>query len=415
MKILVVNSGSSSLKYQVIDMQANEMLVKGNYERIGQANSFLTHKVRGIKHKFEHEVKNHEEAIQFILARILNRHYGVMESLDELAGIGHRVVHGGEKFTSSVLITEEVIKEIEKCSDLAPLHNPSAVAGIRACRKIVPQMKMVAVFDTSFHQTISKEKYIYPIPYEYYEKYGIRKYGFHGISHQYVSQRVAELMKQDIKDLKIISCHLGQGASLCAIKDGKSVETTMGLTPLGGIPMGSRSGDLDPSVVTYLIKKSEKPTVGVRELTKTDHKELSPDEIEEILNKKSGVYGISRISLDFRDIELDALSGGHHAKLALEVFDYRVAQEIAKMAVAMGGVDVITFEAGVGEKGDLDRKHICEYLGILGVKLDEEKNHEAKGEEKEISNSHSKVKVWVIPTNEELMIAKETYALIEKR
>ena len=415
MKILVVNSGSSSLKYQVIDMQTNEMLVKGNYERIGQANSFLTHKVRGVKHKFEHEVKNHEEAIQFILARILNRHYGVMESLDELAGIGHRVVHGGEKFTSSVLITEEVIKEIEKCSDLAPLHNPSAVAGIKACRKIVPQMKMVAVFDTSFHQTISKEKYIYPIPYEYYEKYGIRKYGFHGISHQYVSQRVAELMKQDIKDLKIISCHLGQGASLCAIKDGKSVETTMGLTPLGGIPMGSRSGDLDPSVVTYLIKKSEKPTVGVRELTKTDHKELSPDEIEEILNKKSGVYGISRISLDFRDIELDALSGGHHAKLALEVFDYRVAQEIAKMAVAMGGVDVITFEAGVGEKGDLDRKHICEYLGILGVKLDEEKKHEAKGEEKEISNSHSKVKVWVIPTNEELMIAKETYALIEKR
>ena len=233
MKILVINSGSSSLKYQVIDMQTNEMLVKGNYERIGQANSFLTHKVRGVKHTFEHEVKNHEEAIQFILARILNRHYGVMESLDELAGIGHRVVHGGEKFKSSVLITEEVIREIEKCSDLAPLHNPSAVAGIRACKKVVPQMKMVAVFDTSFHQTIPKERYIYPIPYEYYEKYGIRKYGFHGISHEYVSRRVAELMKKDIKDLKIISCHLGQGASLCAVKDGKSQETTMGLTPLG--------------------------------------------------------------------------------------------------------------------------------------------------------------------------------------
>jgi len=235
---------------------------------------------------------------------------------------------------------------------------------------------------------------------------------FTGISHEYVSQRIAEVLKQDIKDLKIISCHLGQGASLCAIKEGKSVETTMGLTPLGGIPMGSRSGDLDPSVVTYLIKKSEKPMVGVTDLEKTDHVELTPEEIDDILNKKSGVYGISRISLDFRDVELDAISGGHHARLALDVFDYRVAQEIAKMAVAMGGVDVITFEAGVGEKGILDRKHICSYLGILGVELDERLN-EVKGEEKEISKSTSKVKVWVVPTNEELMIAKETYDLVK--
>ena len=235
---------------------------------------------------------------------------------------------------------------------------------------------------------------------------------FTGISHEYVSQRIAEILKQDIKDLKIISCHLGQGASLCAIKEGKSVETTMGLTPLGGIPMGSRSGDLDPSVVTYLIKKSEKPMVGVTDLEKTDHVELTPEEIDDILNKKSGVYGISRISLDFRDVELDAISGGHHARLALDVFDYRVAQEIAKMAVAMGGVDVITFEAGVGEKGILDRKHICSYLGILGVELDERLN-EVKGEEKEISKSTSKVKVWVVPTNEELMIAKETYDLVK--
>ena len=250
MKILVINAGSSSLKYQVIDMENDKMLVKGNFERIGQAGSFLTHKVNGVKRRFEHEVRNHEEAIQFILSRILNRHYGVIKSLDELAGIGHRVVHGGEKFKTPVIITEEVIEEIEKCSDLAPLHNPNAIAGIRACQKVVPNMKMVAVFDTAFHQTIPKEKYIYPIPYKYYEKYGIRKYGFHGISHEYVANRVAQLMSQDIKDLKIISCHLGQGASLCAIKDGKSQETTMGLTPLGGIPMGSRSGDLDPSVIT---------------------------------------------------------------------------------------------------------------------------------------------------------------------
>lgn len=388
------------------------MIVKGNYERIGQAGSFLTHKVNGVKHKFEHEVKNHEEAIKFIFARILNDHYGVISSLDELAGIGHRVVHGGELFKTPVIITDEVIKEIEKCESLAPLHNPNAIAGIRACLKEVPNILNVAVFDTSFHQSITKERYLYPIPYEYYEKYGIRKYGFHGISHEYVANRVAEILNKDIRELKIISCHLGQGASICAIKDGKSVETSMGLTPLGGIPMGSRSGDLDPSVVTYLIKKSEKPSDGVENLIKTDHQELSPSEIDDILNKKSGVYGISRISLDFRDIEMDALAGGYHANLALDVFNYKVAQEIAKCAVAMQGIDIITFEAGVGEKGPLNRKAICEYLSIFGVEIDEEKN-ELKGEELEISNPSSKVKVWVVPTNEELMIAKETYKLVK--
>ena len=412
MKILVINAGSSSLKYQVIDMETSERLVKGNYERIGQAGSFLTHKVYGEKHKFEHEVKNHEEAVQFIIGRILSKHYGVMKSLDELAGIGHRIVHGGEKFKEPALVTEDVIKEIEKCSELAPLHNPNAVAGIRACQKVVPQIKQVVCFDTAFHQTIPKERYLYPIPYEYYEKYAIRKYGFHGISHEYVSKRVAECLNKNVEDLRIISCHLGQGASLCAIKNGKSVDTTMGLTPLGGIPMGSRSGDLDPSVVTYLIKKSVKPMQGVQNLEKTDHKELTPDEVDEILNKKSGVYGISRLSLDFRDIEREALLGGQHSTLALKHFDYRVAQEIAKMAVAMGGVDVITFEAGVGEKGNYNRKGICDYLGILGVQIDEELNQN-KGEEAEISKPESKVKVWVIPTNEELMIAKETYAIVK--
>ena len=412
MKILVINAGSSSLKYQVIDMETEEKLVKGNYERIGQAGSVLTHKVNGEKLKFEHDAKNHSEALEFILSKILDEEIGVIKSLDELAGIGHRVVHGGEKFSSPVLITDEVLEKIEECSSLAPLHNPNSISGIKACQKVVPNMKMVAVFDTGFHQTIPRERYIYPIPYEYYEKYGIRKYGFHGISHEYVANRVAKLMEKNIKDLKIISCHLGQGASLCAIKDGKSVETTMGLTPLAGVPMGSRCGDLDPSVVTFIAKKAEKPSNGVFSLTKTDHEELTPDEIDEVLNKKSGVYGISRISLDFRDIEQDAALGGHHARLALDNFDYKVAQEIGKMAVAIGGVDVITFEAGIGEKGALDRKHICSYLGVLGVEIDEDLNI-AKVDEKEISKENSKVKVWVIPTDEELMIAKKTYELVK--
>lgn len=396
MKVLVLNSGSSSLKYQVIDMETEEMLVKGYFERIGQPNSFLTHKVNGEKRKFEHYAKNHEQAIEFVLSRITNDHYGVIKDLSELGGIGHRVVHGGEKFSKSVIITDEVIKEVEKCNDLAPLHNPACLLGIKACQKVVPNMKMVAVFDTAFHQTIDKEKYIYPIPYEYYEKYGIRKYGFHGTSHQYVANRVAEIMNKDIKDLKIINCHLGQGASICAIKEGKSVETSMGLTPLGGIPMGTRSGDLDPSIVTYLMNKED----------------LSTDEMNSILNKESGAYGVSRVSVDFRDIETEALAGGTHAKLALDVFHYLVAQYIAKCAVAMGGFDVLTFTAGVGEKGPISREAICNQLGVFGVKIDEEKN-KIRGEEVGISSEDSKVKVYVVPTNEELMIARETLNLVK--
>ncbi|MCI8412292.1 MAG: acetate kinase [Clostridia bacterium] len=396
MKILVLNSGSSSLKYQVIDMDTEEMLVKGYFERIGQPNSFLTHKVNGEKRKFEHYAKNHEQAIEFVLSRITNNHYGVIKDLSELGGIGHRVVHGGEKFSKSVIITDDVIKEVEKCNDLAPLHNPACLLGIKACQKVVPNMKMVAVFDTAFHQTIDKEKYIYPIPYEYYKKYGIRKYGFHGTSHQYVANRVAEIMNKDIKDLKIINCHLGQGASICAIKEGKSVETSMGLTPLGGIPMGTRSGDLDPSIVTYLMNKEK----------------LSLDEMNSILNKESGAYGVSRVSVDFRDIETEALAGGTHAKLALNVFHYLVAQYIAKCAVAMGGFDVLTFTAGVGEKGPISRKAICEQLGVFGVKIDNEKN-KIRGEEVELSSEDSKVKVYVVPTNEELMIARETLNLVK--
>ena len=366
MKVLVLNSGSSSLKYQVIDMDTEKMLVKGYFERIGQQNSFLTHKVNGIKHKFEKSVANHEQALEFVFTRLTNDHYGVIKSLDELGGIGHRVVQGGEKYSQP------------------------AILGINACKKIAPNIPMVAVFDTAFHQSIPKERYIYPIPYEYYKKYGIRKYGAHGTSHEYVAHRVAEIMEKDIKDLKIVNCHLGQGASVCAIQNGKSVETSMGLTPLGGIPMGTRSGDLDPSVVTYLMKKEN----------------LTPQEMEDILNKKSGVYGMSRgVSVDFRDIENEALAGGTHAQMALDIYHYLTASYVAKCAVAMGGIDVLTFTAGVGEKGPISRKAICDQLEFFGVKIDDEKN-KIRGEEVEISAEDSKVKVYVVPTNEELMIAR---------
>lgn len=397
MKILVLNSGSSSLKYQVIDTDTGEMLVKGNYERVGQVGAFLTHKVNGEKHKFEHPAKNHEKAIKFVMERLTSEAYGIFKSLDELDAVGHRVVHGGEKFKDAVLITEEVIKEIESTEELAPLHNPAAVLGINACKKVLPNKPMVAVFDTAFHQTISKEKYIYPIPYEYYEKYHVRKYGFHGTSHQYVANRVAELLNKNIKDLKIVNCHLGQGASVCAIKDGQSVETSMGLTPLGGIPMGTRSGDLDPSIVTFIMKKEN----------------LTPEKMENILNKESGAFGVSMVSVDFRDIEAEALAGGKHAKLALDVYHYSIAEYIAKCAVAMGGIDVLTFTAGVGEKSPYSRNEICKYLGVLGVEISGKANI-VKGEEAEISSATSKVKVFIIPTNEELMIAKETEKVINQ-
>lgn len=395
MKILVLNSGSSSIKYQVIDTKTNEMLVKGYYERIGQQGAFLTHKVNGEKHKFEHPARNHEKAIQFIMKRLTSDHYGIFKSLDELDAIGHRVVHGGEKFRDAVLITDEVIKNIRENEELAPLHNPAAILGIEACQKAIPGKPMVAVFDTAFHQTITKEKYIYPIPYEYYEKYHIRKYGFHGTSHQYVANRVAELIGKDIKELKIVNCHLGQGASICAIKNGESVETSMGLTPLGGIPMGTRSGDLDPSVVTYLMKKEE----------------LDVDDIEEILNKESGVFGVSNVSVDFRDIETEALAGGKHANLALDSYHYSIAGYIARCAVAMGGIDVLTFTAGVGEKSPYSRGEICKMLQVFGVEISGKLNN-VKGEETEISSPNSKVRVFIVPTNEELMIARETEKVI---
>lgn len=390
MKILVLNSGSSSLKYQLIDMCDEKVLAKGNFERVGQNNSFLTHKVGDKKHKFERPVLNHEKALNFILDRLKSEEYGVIKSIDEIDAIGHRVVHGGENFTQPTVITEQVIEEMKQIIDLAPLHNPAAISGMEACKKILPNKLNVAVFDTAFHKTIPPESYIYAIPYKYYTEYKIRRYGFHGISHQYVTNRVADIMDKPIENLKIINCHLGQGASLCAVKDGKSIDTSMGFTPLGGIPMCTRSGDMDPSVVTYIAR--------IRNHT--------PEEMDEILNKKSGEYGISEVSVDFRDIEAEYNEQNKKAVCAVKNFTYNIAQFIAKYAVSMGGLDVITFTAGIGEKSSLARKLICEYLQFLGVELDLNKN-EIINEEIKISSDNSKIQVYVIPTNEELLIARD--------
>ena len=396
MIILVLNSGSSSLKYQLINTQTKLLLAKGNFERIGQQSAFLTHKIGDEKHKFEMDVPDHEMALNIILGKLTSKTFGVISGVDCIDAIGHRIVHGGDKFTSSVLINDEVIKQIEECIPLAPLHNPAALEGIKACMEILPGKPNVACFDTAFHQTMAKEQYIYPIPYKYYEKYKIRKYGFHGISHNYVSHRIANLKGVPIEDLKIVNCHLGQGASICAINKGKSVETSMGFTPVAGIPMGTRSGDLDPSVVTYIMKKEN----------------LTPDEMDRVLNYQSGIYGVSGASVDFRDVEAEAAAGDHRSELAMKIFLYNVAQKIAEYAVAMQGIDVITFTAGVGEKGMEDREAICEYLKCFGVKIDKEINNH-KNIEAKISTPDSKIEVWVVPTNEELLIAEDTERILK--
>lgn len=397
MKVLVVNCGSSSIKYQLIDMENENLMAKGYLEKIGLPDSFLTHTVNGEKHKIEQEVKNHEEGIQLVLQQLTHPEYGVIKSLDEIGAVGHRVVHGGEKFSSSVLITDDVINTMRECIPLAPLHNPAGITGIEACQKVLPNVPMVGVFDTAFHQTLPKKAYLYAIPYEYYEKYGIRKYGFHGTSHRFVSQRVAEVMNKPVEDLKIITCHLGQGASLCAVDGGKSVDTSMGLTPLAGVPMGTRSGDIDPSIVTFLMKNEN----------------LTPDQMDTILNKKSGKLGVSGISFDDRDIEKAVAEGNERAKLAIDTFAYQVIGYIGRFAAQMNGVDVITFAGGVGENGIEVRKEICDSLAFLGVKIDEEKNN-CRGKEVEISTPDSKVKVFIIPTNEELMIARDTMEIVNK-
>ena len=397
MKILVLNCGSSSLKYQLINMETDEVMASGKYERIGEKEAFITHKVNGQKIVIEHTAMNHEEAVDFTLKQLVNPEYKVIDSLDEINAIGHRLVHGGEKISESVVIDDNVVNVLKECIDLAPLHNPAGIIGIEACKKVMPGKPMVGVFDTAFHQTMPKERYLYPINYEYYEKYGIRKYGFHGTSHMYVSNRLAEIENKDIKDMKIVTCHLGQGSSICAVEGGKSVDTSMGLTPLAGIPMVTRSGDLDPSVVTFLMKKEN----------------LTPEEIENKLNKESGVQGISGLAPDFREIEAESVNGNERADIAMKSFKYAVASFIAKYAVAMNGVDAIVFTGGVGENQIKIREGICNQLTFMGVEIDPEKNN-IRSEEKLVSKDSSKVKVYVIPTNEELIIAKETERLIKK-
>ena len=397
MKILVLNCGSSSLKYQLINMETEEVLASGKYERIGEKEAFNTHKVNGQKIEVKKPAYDHKEAIEFVLEQFTNPEYKVIDSLEEIDAIGHRSVNGGEIFKESTIINEKVMKEIERCSEFAPLHNPASVLGMEACENVMPGKPMVVVFDTTFHQTMSKDKYIYPIPYEYYKKYGVRKYGAHGTSHMYVSQRLAEIENKNIEDLKIVTCHLGQGSSICAVKGGKSIDTSMGLTPLGGIPMVTRSGDLDPSVITYLMKKEK----------------LTAQEMEDILNKKSGVSGISGLAPDFRVIENASNEGNERAQIAISSFNYAIAGDIAKYAAEMDGLDYIVFTGGIGENQINIRKGICEKLKFMGVELDLEANN-MRGEEKVISTPQSKIKIYVIPTNEELMIARETKRLTQK-
>ena len=396
MNILVINCGSSSLKYQLINSETEGVLAKGLCERIG-IDGMLTYQLEGgEKEKSEIAMPTHTEAINAVLAALTNEKSGVIKSLSEVGAVGHRVVHGGEKFTSSCLINDESMKAIEECNDLAPLHNPANLIGIRACQELMPGVPMVAVFDTAFHQTMPDVAYTYGIPYEYYEKYKVRRYGFHGTSHSYVSKRTAEIVGKPYDQMKIIVCHLGNGASISAVNCGKSVDTSMGLTPLEGLVMGTRSGDLDPAIIDFVGKKEG----------------LSLDEMNEVLNKKSGMLGISGVSSDGRDLEAAAETGNKRAQLALDVFDYRVIKYIGAYAAAMNGVDAIAFTAGIGENNIKMRKDVCSSLTYLGVKLDEEKNN-VRGEERIISADDSKVQVLLVPTNEELAIARETLALVK--
>ena len=393
MKTLVINCGSSSLKYQLIDMSTEECMVQGLVERIGIEGSVLTQKVEG---KDKYVIKNHKDAIKLVLEALIDPVHGVIKSMDEISAVGHRVVHGGEKYSDSVLINDEVLQSIKDCIVLAPLHNPPNVIGIEACKELMPNTPMVAVFDTAFHQTMPKHSYICPLPYDLYQKYGIRKYGFHGTSHKYVSNKVAKVMGKDIKDLKIVTCHLGNGCSLAAVKNGKSVDTSMGFTPLAGVMMGTRSGSIDPSVISFLIEQHG----------------YTIEQVDELLNKKSGVLGISGVSSDFRDVLAAGEAGNERAKLALEIFYYKVRTQIAAYAGAMGGIDVIVFTAGIGENSAITRKEILNGLEFFGFTLNEEKN-ELRGEIQEISNEGSRVKVYVVPTNEELMIARDTAKLVK--
>ena len=396
MNVLVINCGSSSLKYQLINSDSEAVLAKGLCERIGIDGRLVYQKAGCDKEITEAAMPTHKQAIQMVLDAIVNDKTGALSDLSEIDAVGHRVVHGGEKFASSTLLTDEVLAAIEECNDLAPLHNPANLIGIRACQELMPNVPMVGVFDTAFHQTMPDVAYMYGLPYEYYEKYGVRRYGFHGTSHSYVSKRIAEILGRDYNDLKTIVCHLGNGSSVCAVKNGKSVDTSMGLTPLEGLIMGTRSGDVDPSIIEFIAQKEN----------------LSLSEVINVLNKKSGVEALSGVSSDFRDIENAAKEGNKRAELAQKAFAYRVAKYVGAYAAAMNGVDVICFTAGVGENDGRVRELVMENLGYLGIKLNAELNAKVRGVEVEISTPDSKVACYIVPTNEELAICRETVALI---
>jgi acetate kinase len=396
MKILVINCGSSSLKYQLIDMDNEAVLAKGLCERIGIEGSKLTHEPMGKeKYVVEKPMKNHQVAADLVINALLDAEHGVIKDIKEIAAVGHRVLHGGKYYSDPVVVNENVKKVIKDCFDLGPLHNPANLTGIIACEAAIPHAPQVAIFDTAFHQTMPEKAYLYAIPYEYYEKYSIRKYGFHGTSHSYVSKRTLKVSGLDPKNSKVIVAHLGNGGSISAVLNGKCIDTSMGLTPLEGLIMGTRSGDIDPAVLQYISHKEGKTI----------------DELLNMLNKQSGMLGISGVSSDFRDVKKAEAEGSHRAKVANEAFVYRVAKYIGAYTAAMNGVDAITFTAGVGENDAIIRSQVCEYLGYLGVKIDEEKN-KVRAIEQLISTEDSRVKVYIIPTNEELMIARETLALI---
>lgn len=398
MKILVINCGSSSLKYQLIDMSNNGVLAQGLVERIG-IDGILTQKVDGReKYVVETDLKDHQIAIDLVLKTLIDEKQGVIKSMDEISAVGHRVVHGGEKYSESVLVTDEVLESLQELIKLAPLHNPANIIGIKACQALMPNTPMVAVFDTAFHQTMPQKAFMYPVPYEYYEEDHIRRYGFHGTSHKYVSGEVAKWMNKDISDLKIITCHLGNGVSVTAVNGGKSIDTTMGFTPLDGIIMGSRSGSIDPAIVTFLQKE----------------KGYSADEVNDILNKKSGVLGVSGIGTDFRDIRAAAEKNNERALLTMDIYGYQIKKQIGAYAAAMGGLDAIVFTAGIGEHAPEVRIRALTNMEFLGIDIDSAKNDNQNiGDGMEISTPDSKVKLYVIPTNEELMIAEETLGLIK--
>jgi len=397
MKILVINCGSSSLKYQLINMENEECLALGLVERIGMEGSKLTQKAKDDKYIIEEAMRDHTDAIKLVLEALIDCDHGVIKELTEIDAVGHRIVHGGEKYAGSVIVNDEVMKNLKECSKLAPLHNPANIIGINACKALMPSTPMVAVFDTAFHQTMPEVAYIYPLPYELYTNNGIRKYGFHGTSHKYVSDKAAEMMGKDIKDLKLITCHLGNGSSITAIKNGESIETSMGFTPLEGIAMGTRCGSIDPAIIIYIMQELN----------------LTLYEVNDLMNKKSGVLGISGVSSDFRDIEKAAWEDGNHrAQLALDIFTYKVKKFIGSYAAVMGGVDAIIFTAGLGENSPETREDICAGLEFLGAVLDKSKN-KIRGKATEINTEDSKTKIFVIPTNEELVIARDTQALIK--